>query len=176
MVKVNVTPATWTEPKILKGARSHRRMRQMWRLCLATSPRLTSVHRRILLSRFCTRPSRTSSAIQRTQRSRELTTLTSGVGGFLANVGFAQKIGQPSGPGIGTGVNPNPEQWAQFAPQFYGKVRVPTLRNVDMRRLPERSFRVGLVTLRSLRIRLSPPRRRQYLRLMSLSPQPIPTP
>jgi cytochrome c peroxidase len=58
-----------------------------------------------------------------------------GVGGFLANVGFAQHIGQPSGPGIGTGVNPNPA-WAAFAPQFYGKVQVPTLRNVDMRPYP----------------------------------------
>jgi cytochrome c peroxidase len=59
-----------------------------------------------------------------------------GVGGFLADIGFAKIIGQPSGPGIGTGVNPNPEQWAMFAPQFYGKVQVPTLRNVDMRPRP----------------------------------------
>jgi len=38
-----------------------------------------------------------------------------GVGGFLAGAG-----------------NPNPD-WAALAPQFYGKVQVPTLRNVDMR-------------------------------------------
>ena len=60
-----------------------------------------------------------------------------GVGGFLANVGLAQVIGQTSGPGIGTGVNPNPEEWAGFAPNFYGKVQVPTLRNVDMRPRPD---------------------------------------
>jgi cytochrome c peroxidase len=59
-----------------------------------------------------------------------------GVGSFLTNVGFAKIIGQPSGPGIGTGRNPNPD-WAAFAPQFYGKVQVPTLRNVDMRPRPD---------------------------------------
>jgi cytochrome c peroxidase len=57
-----------------------------------------------------------------------------GVGGFLADVGLAHIIRQPFGPGnIGTGVNPNPKQWAPLAPQFNGKVQVPTLRNVDMR-------------------------------------------
>ena len=54
-----------------------------------------------------------------------------GVGGFLANVGFAQKISQP-GNNIGTGVNPNPA-WAILAPNFNGKVQVPTCRNVDKR-------------------------------------------
>jgi cytochrome c peroxidase len=60
-----------------------------------------------------------------------------GVGSFLTNIGFAKIIGQPSGPGIGTGHNPNPD-WAALAPQFYGKIQVPTLRNVDMR--PRRDF------------------------------------
>jgi cytochrome c peroxidase len=59
-----------------------------------------------------------------------------GVGSFLANVGFAQMIGQPSGPGIGTGRNPNPA-WAVLAPQFNGKVQVPTCRNVDKRPRPD---------------------------------------
>lgn len=59
-----------------------------------------------------------------------------GVGGFLANVGLAETIGQPSGPGIGTGVDPNPD-WAALAPNFNGKVQVPTLRNVDMRPRPD---------------------------------------
>jgi cytochrome c peroxidase len=54
-----------------------------------------------------------------------------GVGGFLANVGFAQNISQPPN-NIGTGVNPNPA-WAILAPNFYGKVQTPTLRNVDKR-------------------------------------------
>jgi cytochrome c peroxidase len=59
-----------------------------------------------------------------------------GVGGFLANTGFAQTIGQPSvGAGIGTGVNPNPA-WAVLAPNFNGKVQTPTLRNVDKRPRP----------------------------------------
>jgi cytochrome c peroxidase len=55
-----------------------------------------------------------------------------GVGGFLANIGFAQKIGQPPNSIVGTGVNPNPA-WAVLAPNFYGKVQVPTCRNVDKR-------------------------------------------
>jgi cytochrome c peroxidase len=59
-----------------------------------------------------------------------------GVGSFLTNVGFAHIIGQPPGPGIGTGRNPNPD-WAVLAPQFDGKVQVPTLRNVDMRPRPD---------------------------------------
>jgi cytochrome c peroxidase len=59
-----------------------------------------------------------------------------GVGGFLTNIGFANVIGQPPGPGIGTGRNPNPD-WAAFAPQFFGKVQVPTLRNVDKRPRPD---------------------------------------
>jgi cytochrome c peroxidase len=46
-----------------------------------------------------------------------------GVGGFLANVGPG---------GVGTGQNPNPA-WAILAPNFDGKVQVPTLRNVDRR-------------------------------------------
>jgi cytochrome c peroxidase len=58
-----------------------------------------------------------------------------GVGGFLANVGFAQKIKQPPNAGVGTGVNPNPA-WAVLAPQFNGKVQVPTCRNVDKRPRP----------------------------------------
>jgi len=59
-----------------------------------------------------------------------------GVGGFLSNTGFSHTIGQPSGPGIGTGVNPNPD-WAALAPQFDGKIQVPTCRNVDFRPRPD---------------------------------------
>ena len=59
-----------------------------------------------------------------------------GVGSFLTNVGFAHIIGQPPGPNIGTGWNPNPD-WAVLTPQFDGKVQVPTLRNVDMRPRPD---------------------------------------
>jgi cytochrome c peroxidase len=55
-----------------------------------------------------------------------------GVGGFLANVSLAVTIGEQSGPGVGTGKNPNPA-WAVLAPQFNGKVRTPTCRNVDLR-------------------------------------------
>jgi cytochrome c peroxidase len=58
-----------------------------------------------------------------------------GVGGFLANVSLAVTIGEKSGPGIGTGQNPNPA-WAVLAPQFNGKVQVPTCRNVDLRPYP----------------------------------------
>jgi cytochrome c peroxidase len=58
-----------------------------------------------------------------------------GVGGFLANVSLAVTLGQQSGPGIGTGQNPNPA-WALLAPQFNGKVQVPTCRNVDQRPYP----------------------------------------
>ncbi len=55
-----------------------------------------------------------------------------GVGAFLANVSLAVTLGEKSGPGIGTGQNPNPG-WAVLAPQFDGKVQVPTCRNVDKR-------------------------------------------
>ena len=58
-----------------------------------------------------------------------------GVGGFLANVSLAITLGEQSGPGIGTGQNPNPS-WAVLAPQFNGKVQVPTCRNVDLRPYP----------------------------------------
>jgi cytochrome c peroxidase len=58
-----------------------------------------------------------------------------GVGAFLANVSLAVTLGQQSGPGIGTGQNPNPG-WAVLAPQFNGKVQVPTCRNVDLRPYP----------------------------------------
>jgi cytochrome c peroxidase len=58
-----------------------------------------------------------------------------GVGGFLANVSLAVTLGEQSGPGIGTGVNPNPA-WAILAPNFDGKVQVPTCRNVDLRPYP----------------------------------------
>jgi cytochrome c peroxidase len=58
-----------------------------------------------------------------------------GVGGFLANASLAVTLGEQSGPGIGTGQNPNPV-WALLAPQFNGKVRVPTCRNVDLRPRP----------------------------------------
>jgi len=58
-----------------------------------------------------------------------------GVGAFLANVSLAVTLGQQSGPGIGTGQNPNPA-WVQLAPQFNGKVQVPTCRNVDLRPYP----------------------------------------
>jgi cytochrome c peroxidase len=58
-----------------------------------------------------------------------------GVGGFLANVSLAVTLGEQSGPGIGTGQNPNPA-WAVLAPQFNGKVQVPTCRNVDLRPYP----------------------------------------
>jgi cytochrome c peroxidase len=58
-----------------------------------------------------------------------------GVGAFLANVSLAVTLGEKSGPGIGTGQNPNPG-WAVLAPQFDGKVQVPTCRNVDKRLYP----------------------------------------
>src|SRR3984893_3708366 len=58
-----------------------------------------------------------------------------GVGGFLANVSLAVTLGEKSGPGIGTGQNPNPA-WALLAPQFNGNVQVPTCRNVDLRPYP----------------------------------------
>jgi cytochrome c peroxidase len=58
-----------------------------------------------------------------------------GVGGFLANLSLAVQLGQPSGPGIGLGTNPNPA-WVPLAPQFNGKVQVPTCRNVDLRPYP----------------------------------------
>jgi cytochrome c peroxidase len=58
-----------------------------------------------------------------------------GVGGFLANLSLAVQLGEPSGPGIGTGQNPNPA-WVPLAPQFNGKFQVPTLRNVDLRPYP----------------------------------------
>jgi cytochrome c peroxidase len=58
-----------------------------------------------------------------------------GVGGFLANVSLAVTIGEQSGPGIGTGKNPNPS-WAILAPNFNGKIQVPTCRNVDKRPYP----------------------------------------
>ncbi len=58
-----------------------------------------------------------------------------GVGAFLANLSLAVQLGEPSGPGIGTGTNPNPA-WVPLAPQFNGKVQVPTCRNVDLRPYP----------------------------------------
>jgi cytochrome c peroxidase len=58
-----------------------------------------------------------------------------GVGGFLANLSLAVQLGEPSGPGIGTGQNPNPA-WVPLAPQFNGKFQVPTCRNVDLRPYP----------------------------------------
>jgi cytochrome c peroxidase len=58
-----------------------------------------------------------------------------GVGGFLANLSLAVTLGEPSGPGIGTGQNPNPA-WVPLAPQFNGKVQTPTCRNVDVRPYP----------------------------------------
>jgi cytochrome c peroxidase len=58
-----------------------------------------------------------------------------GVGGFLANLSLAVTLGQQSGPGIGTGQNPNPA-WVPLAPQFNGKVQVPTCRDVDLRPYP----------------------------------------
>jgi cytochrome c peroxidase len=57
-----------------------------------------------------------------------------GVGAFLANVSLAITIGEQPGP-VGTGTNPNPS-WAVLAPQFNGKVQVPTCRNVDLRPYP----------------------------------------
>jgi len=66
--------------------------------------------------------------------SQGINYLDLGVGGFLANIGLTTTIGQP-GNDIGTGVNPNPA-WAILAPNFYGKVQVPTCRNVDKRLYP----------------------------------------
>jgi cytochrome c peroxidase len=54
-----------------------------------------------------------------------------GVGAFLRNVSLAVQLGE-SPNNVGTGRNPNPA-WAILAPNFDGKVQVPTLRNVDMR-------------------------------------------
>jgi cytochrome c peroxidase len=57
-----------------------------------------------------------------------------GVGAFLRNVSLGVILGE-SANNVGTGRNPNPA-WAIFAPNFDGKVQVPTLRNVDMRPPP----------------------------------------
>ena len=57
-----------------------------------------------------------------------------GVGGFLVNVSLAVTLGE-SNNNIGTGRNPNPA-WAILAPNFNGKVQVPTTRNVDLRPYP----------------------------------------
>jgi cytochrome c peroxidase len=57
-----------------------------------------------------------------------------GVGGFLANLSLAVQLGQ-SPDGVGLGTNPNPA-WVPLAPQFNGKVQVPTCRNVDLRPYP----------------------------------------
>jgi cytochrome c peroxidase len=54
-----------------------------------------------------------------------------GVGAFLRNVALPVVLGE-SANNIGTGRNPNPA-WAIYAPNFDGKVQVPTLRNVDKR-------------------------------------------
>jgi cytochrome c peroxidase len=59
-----------------------------------------------------------------------------GVGGFLVNLSLAVTLGEQSGPGIGTGQNPNPD-WVKLAPNFNGKVQVPTCRNVDKRLRPD---------------------------------------
>jgi len=71
--------------------------------------------------------------MSRTQR--ELIILILEFGAFLANVSLTVALGQQSGPGIGTGQNPNPG-WAILAPNFNGKVQVPTCRNVDLRPYP----------------------------------------
>jgi cytochrome c peroxidase len=70
-----------------------------------------------------------------TANTAGLNYLDLGVGGFLVNVSLAVTLGEQSGPGIGTGQNPNPA-WAVLAPQFNGKVQVPTCRNVDLRPYP----------------------------------------
>jgi cytochrome c peroxidase len=54
-----------------------------------------------------------------------------GVGAFLRNVALAVILGESDNV-VGTGRNPNPA-WAIYAPNFDGKVQVPTCRNVDMR-------------------------------------------
>jgi cytochrome c peroxidase len=51
-----------------------------------------------------------------------------GVGGFLSS----DMNANPS-----LRLNPNPSEWAALAPQFNGKFRVPTLRNVDKRPRPD---------------------------------------
>jgi cytochrome c peroxidase len=57
-----------------------------------------------------------------------------GVGAFLANLSLAVQLHEtPEGVGLGT--NPNPA-WVPLAPQFNGKVQVPTCRNVDLRPYP----------------------------------------
>jgi cytochrome c peroxidase len=57
-----------------------------------------------------------------------------GVGAFLANLSLAVQLGE-SPDGVGLGTNPNPA-WVPLAPQFNGKVQVPTCRNVDLRPYP----------------------------------------
>ena len=57
-----------------------------------------------------------------------------GVGAFLRNVALAVQLGETNN-NIGTGRNPNPA-WAILAPNFDGKVQVPTCRNVDQRPYP----------------------------------------
>jgi cytochrome c peroxidase len=57
-----------------------------------------------------------------------------GVGAFLRNVSLAVQLVETNN-NIGTGRNPNPA-WAILAPNFDGKVQVPTCRNVDMRPRP----------------------------------------
>src|SRR5260221_4739667 len=57
-----------------------------------------------------------------------------GVGGFFLNLSLAVQLGEPP-EGVGLGTNPNPA-WVPLAPQFDGKVQVPTCRNVDLRPYP----------------------------------------
>jgi cytochrome c peroxidase len=57
-----------------------------------------------------------------------------GVGGFLANLSLAVQLGESSS-AVGLGTNPNPA-WVPLAPQFNGKVQVPTCRDVDVRPYP----------------------------------------
>ena len=57
-----------------------------------------------------------------------------GVGAFLVNLSLPVLLDE-SDNNIGTGRNPNPA-WAILAPNFNGKVQVPTCRDVDLRPRP----------------------------------------
>ena len=62
-----------------------------------------------MLSRFCTENK--PDQLGYVANAAGLNYIDLGVGSFLTNVGFAHIIGQPPGPNIGTGRNPNPD-WA----------------------------------------------------------------
>ena len=57
--------------------------------------------------------------------------------GFVANPKGIDAIDLGVGAFLSGSLNPNKEDWAPLAPQFNGKFRTPTLRNVDLRPRPD---------------------------------------